>query len=82
MSLFFYITLYILQIIAITTGITIALALGLGLILIRELNLMLSVTEEQDVPAPIDTDSYGNLPILPIDCSESTVETVSSLPLN
>lgn len=82
MSLFFYITLYILQIFAITTGVTITLALGLGLLLIRELNLILSVAEEHEVPEPIDTDSSGNLPILAITCSESTVQTVSSLPSN
>lgn len=79
MSLFFYIILYVFQILAITTGITIALALGLGLLLIRELNLILSVTEEHDVPEPIDTDSSRDLPVLPIACSESTVQTVSSL---
>jgi hypothetical protein len=82
MSLFFYITLYILQILAITTGVTIALALGLGLLLIRELNLILSVTEEQEIPAPIDTDSFEDFPILSIACAESTAETVSSLPSN
>jgi hypothetical protein len=81
-SLVFYITVYIFQIVAITTGVTIAFSLGLGLLLIRELNLILSVTEEHEVPEPIDTASSGDFPILPIACSESTAETILSLPSN